>query len=82
MFPFNYFKLANYKDLLLLIAQLKEQLCEAMEELADCQGHPDMGQGPKALFWLLVAMVVTSAGLGAMRVFWHAHRDGRFIVDR
>ena len=74
--------MANFKDLLLLIAQLRQQLCEAMEELAKCEGHQSFSQGPTALFWLLVAMVATSLCMGGLRVLWHANYEGRFIVDR
>ena len=74
--------MVNYKDLLLLIAQLRQQLCEAMEELTECEGHPSLSQGSMALFWLLVAMVAASLCLGSLRVLWHANYDSRFIFDR
>ena len=77
----KYSNLANFKDLLLLIAQLRQQLCEAMEELAKCEGHQSFSQGPTALFWLLVAMVATSLCLGGLRVLWHGYYDSRLIFD-
>ena len=67
-----------------MIEQLREQIQELLGDLAQCQDQPDhqnMGQGPGPVFWLLVAMVVFSAGLGVLRIAWHAHRDGFFIVD-
>ena len=70
------------KDLLLLIAQLRQQLCEAVEQLAQCEGHPGMGRIPEPVFWLLVAMVAASVGLGGLRLLWHATYDSRFIFDR
>ena len=76
--------MANSKDLLLLIAQLKGQVQELLGQLAQCQDQSDpenMGPGPSPLFWLLVAMVAFLAGLGGLRVAWHARRDGFFIVD-
>ena len=85
--PFRmiYFNLVIYKDLLLVIAQLRDQVRELLGDLAQCQDQPDhqnMGQGPSPVFWLLVAMVAFSAGLGVLRIAWHARRDGFFIVDR
>ena len=77
--------MANSKDLLLLIAQLKGQIQELLDQLAQCQDQPyhqNMGQGPSSLFWLLVAMVAFSAGLGVLRVAWHDRCNGFFIVDR
>ena len=77
--------MANSKDLLLLIAQLKGQIQELLDQLAQCQDQPDhqnMGQEPSPLFWLLVAMVAFSAGLGVLRVAWHTRRDGFFIIDQ
>ena len=68
-----------------MIEQLREQIQELLGDLAQCQDQPDhqnMGQGPGPVFWLLVAMVVFSAGLGVLRIAWHARRDGFFIVDR
>ena len=83
--PHGYFNLVIYKDLLLVIAQLRDQVRELLGDLAQCQDKPDhqnMGQGPSPVFWLLVAMVAFSAGLGILRIVWHARRDGFFIVDR
>ena len=68
-----------------MIAQLRDQVRELLGDLAQCQDQPDhqnMGQGPSPVFWLLVAMVAFSAGLGVLRIAWHARRDGFFIVDR
>ena len=86
----HYFKITHLsipiwpkiKDLLLLIAQLRQQLCEAVEQLAQCEGHPGMGRIPEPVFWLLVAMVAASVGLGGLRLLWHATYDSRFIFDR
>ena len=83
--PHDYFNLVIYKDLLLVIAQLRDQVRELLGDLAQCQdqpGHQNMGQGPSLVFWLLVAMVAFSAGLGILRIAWHARRDGFFVVDR
>ena len=81
----GYFNLVNYKDLLLVIAQLRDHVRELLGDLAQCQdqsGQLILDQAPGPLFWLLVALVAFSAGLGMLRVFWHARRDGFFIVDR
>ena len=77
--------LANFKDLLLVIEQLREQVSGLLADLAQCQGELgplNVGDGPSPLFWLLVAMVVLSAGLGVLRIAWHARCDGFFVVDR
>ena len=68
-----------------MIEQLREQVRDLLTDLAQCQGEPgplNVGNGPSPLFWLLVAMVIFSAGLGVLRIAWHARRDGFFIVDR
>ena len=68
-----------------MIEQLREQVSDLLADLAQCQGKPgplNVGDGPSPLFWLLVAMVVFSAGLGVLRIAWHARRDGFFVVDR
>ena len=83
--PHDYFNLVIYKDLLLVIAQLRDQFRELLGDLARCQdqsGQLTPDQGPGSLFWLLVALLAFSAGLGALRIFWHARRDGFFVVDR
>ena len=64
------------------MAQLRQQLCEAVEQLAACEGQQVMGQVPPAIFWVLVAMVAGSICVGGLRVLWHATYNSRFIFDR
>ena len=62
--PHDYFNLVNYKDLLLVIAQLRDHVRELLGDLARCQdqsGQLILDQAPGPLFWLLVAIVAFSA---------------------
>ena len=66
-----------------MIDQLREQLSGISENLGQCQTLlAQSGLVASPLFWLLVAAVVFSAGLGGLRILWHARRDGFFIIDR
>ena len=77
--------MANCKDLLLVIEQLREQVQDLLAALAQCHdqsGPMNVGNGPSSLFGLLVAMVVFSTSLGVLRVAWHTRHNGLSIVDR
>ena len=73
----------DYKDLLLVIEQLREQLSGISDSLGQCQTMlAQSGLVASPLFWLLISLVVGSFGLGCCRVVWNARRDGFFPVDR
>ena len=66
-----------------MIERLREQVSGLEGILDQCQIQLlQSGLESSPLFWVLVAMVAFSAGLGMLRVAWHASRDGFFIIDR